>query len=117
MSRDRAADGTLDRRGRCAIATCPILRSKALHLHYWTSQHGNFGDDLNVWLWPSLLPGMWDPSDGIVFVGIGTILTEAIPPGRRRIVLGSGVGYGVLPRDFGAPGWRVYGVRGPLSAR
>jgi succinoglycan biosynthesis protein ExoV len=23
---------------------------------YWESDHGNFGDDLNLWLWDFLLP-------------------------------------------------------------
>jgi succinoglycan biosynthesis protein ExoV len=86
-------------------------------LHYWKSSHGNFGDDLNLWLWQALLPGLWDPADQVVFVGVGTILNHGVPKGRRRVVLGSGVGYAPLPSDLKASDWRIYGVRGPLTAR
>lgn len=27
-----------------------------MHPYYWESAHGNFGDDLNLWLWDFLLP-------------------------------------------------------------
>jgi len=78
----------------------------------------NFGDDLNAWMWSELLPGMWDTSDDVWLCGIGTILNrELIPVGRKWIVAGSGVGYGLPPEDFGGPGWRVLAVRGPLTAR
>jgi succinoglycan biosynthesis protein ExoV len=78
----------------------------------------NFGDDLNAWMWSELLPGMWDPSDDVWLCGIGTILNqEMIPPGRKWIVAGSGVGYGWPPEDFGGKSWRILGVRGPLTAR
>ena len=77
----------------------------------------NFGDDLNAWLWSELLPGMWDPADGVWLCGIGTILNrEMIPPGRKWIVAGSGVGYGLPPTDFGGNAWRILAVRGPLTA-
>ena len=31
--------------------------SKTLDLYYYHSSHGNFGDDLNTWIWDALLPG------------------------------------------------------------
>ena len=34
-----------------------------MKLHYFHSPHGNFGDDLNGWLWPKLLPGLWDEGE------------------------------------------------------
>ena len=43
-----------------------------MKLHYFRSPHGNFGDDLNAWLWPELMPDVWDDGrDGITFVGAG----------------------------------------------
>ena len=78
----------------------------------------NFGDDLNAWMWSELLPGMWDPADGVWLCGIGTILNqELIPPGRKWIVAGSGVGYGLPLTDLGGKSFRILGVRGPLTAK
>jgi succinoglycan biosynthesis protein ExoV len=88
-----------------------------MKLHYFRSPHGNFGDDLNAWLWPELLPGLWDDSDGITFVGVGTILNRLVPQTRLKIVLGSGVGYSPLPENMHDGSWSVLGIRGPLSAR
>jgi succinoglycan biosynthesis protein ExoV len=89
-----------------------------MKLHYFRSPHGNFGDDLNAWLWPELLPGMWDEgADGITFVGVGTILNRLVPQTRLKIVLGSGVGYSPLPDNLHDGSWSVLGIRGPLSAR
>jgi succinoglycan biosynthesis protein ExoV len=89
-------------------------------IHLLEQVHGNFGDELNHWLWNRLLPDMWgDPDDGILFVGIGTILDKNLPAARLKIVFGSGVGYTAAPPDISAnsPHWRIYGVRGPLTAR
>jgi succinoglycan biosynthesis protein ExoV len=89
-----------------------------MKLHYFRSPHGNFGDDLNAWLWPELLPGVWDDgSDGITFVGIGTILNRLVPDTRLKIVAGSGVGYSPLPPNLHDGSWEILGIRGPLSAR
>lgn len=89
-----------------------------MKLHYFRSPHGNFGDDLNAWLWPELLPGLWDEgADGITFVGVGTILNRLVPQTRLKIVLGSGVGYSPLPANLHDGSWSFLGVRGPLSAR
>ena len=90
-----------------------------MKLYYY--QHDgylNFGDDLNVWLWQRLLPGMLDDDPTVTLVGIGTLLNDqlnAVTPGAEvRLIFSTGVGY------FGAPKidatYRVYCVRGPLSA-
>lgn len=89
-----------------------------MKLHYFRSRHGNFGDDLNGWLWPELLPGVWDNGeDGITFVGVGTILNKLVPDSRLKLVLGSGVGYAPLPTGLHDGSWDILAVRGPLSAR
>jgi succinoglycan biosynthesis protein ExoV len=87
-----------------------------MKLHYQKSVQGNFGDALNEWLWPRFLPGMW-ADDGVVFAGIGTIFDDHSPAARIRVVLGSGAGYAPVP-DLAATkdSWRIYGVRGPLTA-
>lgn len=85
--------------------------------YYWESQHGNFGDDLNLWLWDFLLPGFRDVHDDILLVGVGTVLNRALlPDGVRKLVIGSGFGYGSLPDMRDAAEWDLRCVRGPLTA-
>lgn len=85
-----------------------------MKLMYYRDERGNFGDDLNPWLWKRLLPGFLDDRDDVLFVVIGTILNHAIPQAPIKVVFGSGVGYGSLPVIDDR--WRFYAVRGPLSA-
>jgi succinoglycan biosynthesis protein ExoV len=86
-----------------------------MKLYYREVPRGNFGDDLNPWLWARLLPGFLDEDDNILFVGIGSILNDRIPDRPYKVVFGSGVGYGKLPL-ISKQKWKIYCVRGPLSA-
>jgi succinoglycan biosynthesis protein ExoV len=79
--------------------------------------NGNFGDALNDWLWPGLLPGVFDEDAQVRFVGIGTILDRNLPKAPLTVVFGTGTGYAPPPDDMRPGRWRVYGVRGPLTAR
>ncbi|MCK0512967.1 polysaccharide pyruvyl transferase family protein [Aromatoleum buckelii] len=88
-----------------------------MKLFHWASSDGNFGDDMNLFLWEHFLPGVFDRNDDALFIGIGTILSADIPKARHRIVMGSGTGYGRLPADLGDGSWHIYAVRGPLTAR
>jgi succinoglycan biosynthesis protein ExoV len=88
-----------------------------MKIFHWQSPQGNFGDDLNRWLWPALAPAIWGAEDDIVFVGVGSILNDRIPSARLRVVFGSGVGYRKPPPGHRGNDWRIYCVRGPLSAR
>jgi succinoglycan biosynthesis protein ExoV len=77
----------------------------------------NFGDALNTWLWPQVLPGIFDEDESTRFVGIGTLLNVGdLPSAPYKVVFGSGAGYGkrasILDRK-----WRLYCVRGPLTAQ
>jgi succinoglycan biosynthesis protein ExoV len=84
---------------------------------YWESAHGNFGDDLNLWLWDFLLPGFRDVADDILLVGVGTVLNaKLLPPSGRKLVIGSGFGYGEMP-DMSGPDWDIRALRGPLTAQ
>lgn len=84
---------------------------------YWESAHGNFGDDLNLWLWDFLLPGFREVHPEVTLVGVGTVLNKALlPQGPRRLVVGSGFGYGEPPDMSDASAWDVRAVRGPLTA-
>jgi succinoglycan biosynthesis protein ExoV len=86
-----------------------------MKLNYAKLRGGNFGDDLNPWLWNQLLPGALNDDNSEVFVGIGTILNSLLNNSRGKIVFGTGTGYGPPPKIDHR--WRVYCVRGPLIAR
>lgn len=89
-----------------------------MRLYYYKDPHGNFGDDLNGWLWERLLPGRLDPTSDTWLCAIGTLIGPAMPPAARRwIVFSSGAGYGPPPADFRGSRWRIACVRGPLTAR
>lgn len=86
-----------------------------MELYYHKAPGGNFGDDLNAWLWPQLLPDLLDQDDDSLFIGIGTILNNRIPPAAQYRIFGAGAGYGEPPSVDDR--WTFYCVRGPLSAR
>lgn len=88
-----------------------------MKLYYWESQHGNFGDDLNRWLWDFLLPGFREVHPDTLLVGVGTVLNRALlPDGTRKLVIGSGFGYGKPPNMKDSVEWDIRSVRGPLTA-
>lgn len=62
-----------------------------------------------------MLPDFFDEDASTLFVGIGTLLNHRIPAAKRRIVFGSGYGYGSLPQLDAS--WTIVCVRGPLTAR
>jgi succinoglycan biosynthesis protein ExoV len=89
-------------------------------IHLLKQVGGNFGDELNRWLWRGLLGEAGsDAKDDVLFVGIGTILDKNLPPARVTIVFGTGAGYTSVPQEVAGHSarWRIYGVRGPLTAR
>jgi succinoglycan biosynthesis protein ExoV len=87
---------------------------------YYYSEHFNFGDALNPWLWSKLLSGILDEDERTAFVGIGTLINERLPYrtplAQQRVIFSTGVGY-----ENGLPYFnksdRIYCLRGPLSAR
>jgi succinoglycan biosynthesis protein ExoV len=84
-----------------------------MRLKYCKLPQGNFGDDLNVELWPALFPGLAAKHPDTWLYGIGTILGGTQPDGPK-VVLGSGCGYRGTPRL--GDDWCVYWVRGPGTA-
>ncbi|MGB0496820.1 MAG: polysaccharide pyruvyl transferase family protein [Rubricella sp.] len=92
-----------------------------MKLNYFRCEGGNFGDDLNEWIWDRLLPGWrnWDPD--VTLFGVGTLLNHRSISeygDDRVLVLGSGVGYErALPLDAIPRNWDFRSVRGPRSAR
>ncbi|HJV76312.1 MAG TPA: polysaccharide pyruvyl transferase family protein [Noviherbaspirillum sp.] len=85
-----------------------------MKLFYYKNPIGNFGDDLNPWIWDALAPEIFDQDDSTVLVGIGTLINTRAPEKPVKIVFGSGVGYHGFPAMDEK--WKFYCVRGPLSA-
>ncbi|MGB3788960.1 MAG: polysaccharide pyruvyl transferase family protein [Phormidesmis sp.] len=80
----------------------------------------NFGDELNPWLWSRLLPEL-NECDKSIFIGIGTLLNEAtanLVDGAESVsCFSTGAGYGRNLRFQQPSNWKIYCVRGPLSAQ
>src|SRR5687768_7577775 len=88
-----------------------------MRLVYAKLDPGNFGDELNPYLWPRLFPKAFLADEGIDFLGIGTILSPMVDrSGRHKVVFGPGAGYWKPPK-FNDEAWKVYFVRGPLTAK
>jgi succinoglycan biosynthesis protein ExoV len=90
-----------------------------MKLFYCAVEGGNFGDDLNLWLWDELIPGWRDWQQHDHLVGVGTILQDnLLPKDGRKLVLGSGAGIGNLAKVHDNPElWDIRAVRGPKTAR
>lgn len=86
-----------------------------MKLYYYQDPAGNFGDDLNPWLWYGLAPELFDEDGSKLLVGIGTLINSKVPAQPRKLVFGSGVGYNAAPKIDAD--WKFYCVRGPLSAQ
>ncbi len=87
-----------------------------MKMYYYRGPRSNFGDALNAWLWPRLLPDFFDDDESALFLGIGSILYDFLPSAARKIVCGAGYGgYTAVPRIDER--WAFYFVRGPLTAR
>lgn len=84
-----------------------------MKLRYCKLATGNFGDDVNVVLWPELFPDLETHHPDAHLYGVGTLLGGSRPEGRKY-VLGSGCGYRGRPALDDS--WRVYWVRGPRTA-
>lgn len=87
-----------------------------MNLFYFKSDIGNFGDDINPWLWGKLIGDFDQYDDDLDFIGIGSILDDRIKNDRKKIVFGSGV------RDFNFRTDTITNlefrfVRGPISSK
>lgn len=87
-----------------------------MNIIYFKSDIGNFGDDLNPWLWEKLFGDFSNYKKDLDFIGIGSILDNRIKSDNDKIVFGSGV------RDFDfdinqISNIKVLFVRGPISSK
>lgn len=88
-----------------------------MKLVFFRGKVPNFGDELNLHVWPALLPpGFLDEDESELFVGIGSIIGNHLDPQARKFVMGSGyAGYMGLP-DVHDGTWDIRFVRGPRTA-
>jgi succinoglycan biosynthesis protein ExoV len=86
-----------------------------MELYFYKCIKPNFGDELNAWMWPKLIDGVWGNDDEL-FLGIGSILFDFFPKERRKIVFGAGYG-GYTPLPTLDDKWKIYFVRGKLTAK
>ncbi|MEB0136029.1 polysaccharide pyruvyl transferase family protein [Actimicrobium sp. CCC2.4] len=86
-----------------------------MKLYYYKGTKPNFGDDLNLSMWPQLLPNIWNDNSETIFLGIGSILFNSFPAESKKIVFGAGYG-GYTPLPKIDEKWKVYFVRGKLTA-
>lgn len=86
-----------------------------MKLFYHKEPSGNFGDDINPWLWYGLIPEVFDGDDTVLMLGCGTLINHKLPTGIKKLVFGAGVGYGALPALDSD--WEIVFVRGKLSAQ
>lgn len=87
-----------------------------MKMYYYKGAPPNFGDELNNWMWPRLLPDFFDDNEKQIFLGIGSILFDFHAPDAKKIVFGAGYG-GYTPPPIMDRNWTVYFVRGPITAR
>ncbi|MCW1717700.1 polysaccharide pyruvyl transferase family protein [Pseudoalteromonas sp. A3] len=88
-----------------------------MKLTYFSGHVPNFGDELNKYMWDSLVsPSFFDEDDSKLFLGIGSILWDYLPKKPKKIVMGSGYG-GYTPKpDVHDSSWDIAFVRGPRTA-
>lgn len=87
-----------------------------MDLYFYRGDKPNFGDELNTWMWPKLVDGVWDQDDNSMFIGIGSIIYDCFPSDKKKIVFGAGYGgYTTVP--VVDKNWKFYFVRGKLTAK
>jgi len=90
-----------------------------MKLSYFRAKNGNFGDDLNPWLWDRIFE--FKNYKNIDFLGIGSILSDEVnlikdlDSSKTKVIFGTGVRYSYKHIDLD-DSWDVLFLRGPLSS-
>lgn len=89
-----------------------------MKLIYFKGKVPNFGDELNTYIWPKILPhNFLDEDESELFIGIGSILFDDYPKKARKYVMGSGYAGYTPPPNVHDGTWDVSFVRGPRTAK
>jgi succinoglycan biosynthesis protein ExoV len=86
-----------------------------MKMYFFRGAAPNFGDELNEWLLPKVFPNFFDDDESTLFLGVGSVLFDTHPKDCLKVVFGSGYGAYTPPPALDAM-WKVYCVRGPLTA-
>ena len=86
-----------------------------MKLIFYRGEQPNFGDELNTWMWPKLVDGLFDEDDSTIFLGIGSIIWNNFPQQQKKVVFGAGFG-GYTSAPIIDKNWKFYFVRGKLTA-
>jgi polysaccharide pyruvyl transferase len=87
-----------------------------VQLYRWRGSERNFGDELNLLLWPHLLANFFDDDPTVLFLGIGSVLDGRHPSDAVKLVAGAGYG-GYERRATLDARWVIHWVRGPRTAQ
>jgi Polysaccharide pyruvyl transferase len=84
-----------------------------MKITYYRGKFPNFGDELNAWMWPKILPNFFDDDEKVLFIGIGSTIGSYYEKAAKKIVFGAACvpGYNDKPDVHGAD-WEIYFVRG-----
>ncbi|WP_397363340.1 polysaccharide pyruvyl transferase family protein [Olleya sp. R77988] len=92
-----------------------------MKLIYYKSEKGNFGDDLNLWLWPKIFGDTFFDNNDVAFFGIGSILIEnsyflkEAETCKQKVVFGTGV-RSINEKFNFDDSWDIRFLRGPYSS-
>jgi Polysaccharide pyruvyl transferase len=88
-----------------------------MKIAYYRGEHPNFGDELNLWLWPKLLPDFFDDDGKVVFIGIGSTIGFKYDLSAKKIVFGAAYYPNYYDqKNIDCTDWDIYFVRGPRTA-
>lgn len=82
---------------------------------YYKGKTPNFGDDLNSWIWTYKFPEFNNLSRKLKILGIGSILSHEFLTDDIDLVISSGIGYGIPPKNITLE--NILAVRGKLSTK
>lgn len=86
-----------------------------MKLKYHNDWRGNFGDDLNIPFYESLVPEYKVKLPDYSLYGIGTLLNNVHGEINKACIVGAGYGYGES-LEFDSKTTKIFGVRGPVTA-
>ncbi len=86
-----------------------------MNLIYFKAQKGNFGDDLNPFIFNRIFSCLTNSDHAdIDFYGIGTLIDRRIDQTRHSVFWGTGIRD--ITQRYDQKNWEIFFLRGPISA-